>query len=355
MKQILYKSLFLVALLEAGCEGLPLWGHRSEGNHLPESPLNLSDINSPDDDFNSEAPSYGEIIPLVFSSKRGGKSHFDFVKESMDYGYIRKSGTFYTAFNLYGGLSAMEEQRPIDWAVSAANSPANELGPYIRSYDQDLIPNNKRGHYGEYLMLFASDRSGQLDIYLTHNYQATPVPPTTSGSILGNKVFNVPVPIAALNSSADDAYPTFNKDYNEIYFTSNRNGTFDIFRAILPDFSATELHTKLPALSTLAIEKVTALSGAADDKCPYINGNTLVFTSNRPGGLGGYDLYYATYQDGNWSEPVNFGPRINSAHDEYRPVLREPALYAQERLLIFSSNRPGGKGGFDLYLVGVPK
>ena len=75
----------------------------------------------------------------------------------------------------------------------------------------------------------------------------------------------------------------------------------------------------------------------------------MVFTSNRPGGLGGYDLYYSVFRNGKWSSPVNLGPRINTASDEYRPIIGYDPDFTNQ-FMMFSSNRPGGKGGFDLYL-----
>ncbi len=76
------------------------------------------------------------------------------------------------------------------------------------------------------------------------------------------------------------------------------------------------------------------------------------FTSDRPGGFGGFDLYYSVYKDGKWSVPVNLGSKINSAYDEYRPIIKYVDGFSSS-FLVFSSNRPGGKGGFDLYYAGV--
>lgn len=46
-----------------------------------------------------------------------------------------------------------------------------------------------------------------------------------------------------------------------------------------------------------------------------------------------------------WGAPRNLGLTVNSASDEFRPSV------SPHELLIFSSNRPGGKGGFDLYFA----
>jgi hypothetical protein len=69
--------------------------------------------------------------------------------------------------------------------------------------------------------------------------------------------------------------------------------------------------------------------------------------------LGGYDLYYSVFRNGNWSSPVNMGPKINSASDEYRPIIGSSPDFTNN-FIIFSSNRPGPdvKGGFELYFRG---
>ena len=94
------------------------------------------------------------------------------------------------------------------------------------------------------------------------------------------------------------------------------------------------------------------LSSEFDDKCPSITNNILVFTSNRAGGYGGYDLYYSYFENENWCEPVNLGSEINTEYDEYRPITNSLVNF-ENNMMIFSSNRPGGKGGFDLYYVGI--
>ena len=80
----------------------------------------------------------------------------------------------------------------------------------------------------------------------------------------------------------------------------------------------------------------------------------MVFTSDRPGGYGGYDLYYSFYNGNEWGEPINFGEDINTAYDEFRPVAVQVYEFKND-LMIFSSNRPGGMGGYDLYYVGIDK
>lgn len=83
------------------------------------------------------------------------------------------------------------------------------------------------------------------------------------------------------------------------------------------------------------------------DSQPAISpdGNTLYFSSNRPGGLGGYDLWKTQLKkDGTWSPPVNLGPEINTAYDEHTPF-----VHPDGQTLYFSSDGWPGMGNKDLF------
>lgn len=60
-----------------------------------------------------------------------------------------------------------------------------------------------------------------------------------------------------------------------------------------------------------------------DDISPFMtyDGNRLYFASNRPGGFGGYDLWMMEEIDGEWTMPANLGARINTSDDETSPSL----------------------------------
>lgn len=74
------------------------------------------------------------------------------------------------------------------------------------------------------------------------------------------------------------------------------------------------------------------------------DGKTLYFTSNRPGGFGGRDLWVTKNVDGKWREPANLGKTINSFKDETTPF-----IHFNGKNLFFSSNSYEGMGGFDLF------
>ena len=70
----------------------------------------------------------------------------------------------------------------------------------------------------------------------------------------------------------------------------------------------------------------------------------LYFVSDRPGGMGGMDIWYSLVRNGAAGECVNLGPQVNSTADDITPFYDQP-----NGVLYFSSNRAGGRGGHDIY------
>lgn len=76
------------------------------------------------------------------------------------------------------------------------------------------------------------------------------------------------------------------------------------------------------------------------------DGREVFFASNRPGGLGGDDIYRVSFDGGRFGQPENLGVAVNSDNDEFAPMLARDG-----RRLLFSSDREGGAGGHDLYIA----
>lgn len=80
---------------------------------------------------------------------------------------------------------------------------------------------------------------------------------------------------------------------------------------------------------------------------PFVskNGKYLIFSSDRPGGFGKYDLWYCAIRpDGSLGQSVNMGSAINTAGDEEAPYYN-----SKTKKLLYSSNGKVGLGGFDFY------
>lgn len=83
-----------------------------------------------------------------------------------------------------------------------------------------------------------------------------------------------------------------------------------------------------------------------DNGFPFVSedGKTLFYSSDMPGGQGGFDLYVSHYENGSWSSPSNLGPQVNTQGNEITPYLTEDKLY-------FASDWLPGLGGYDVYSI----
>jgi hypothetical protein len=306
---------------------------------IPPEATNFSGVNSSYDDYNSEiiTSTWESSFSLVFSTNRysyGENFDFNLYECYFQFDLIN------AGFNIYAYNTEyfLEENSLFD----SVNSPANELGPYLT---YDLFSHfNSISDKSDKRFFYTSDINGNNDIFCIYysidSYSYKPA---------GN-----PINLSGINTVSDEGYLTIHPDENTnretVYFASNRDDGFDIYRAL------SEENKLIDQSAILEISKAEQLSSDSDDKCPFITGDIMAFASDRNGGFGGYDLWYSTYKDNEWSLPVNFGQDINTEYDEFRPVIMvtNPDEFLNN-LMIFSSNRPGGAGRFDLYYVGVSK
>ena len=96
-------------------------------------------------------------------------------------------------------------------------------------------------------------------------------------------------------------------------------------------------------------QNLLELNTPLNEECVFVtpDGNTLYFSSNGLPGFGGYDIYQSVRtSSGTWGEPVNMGYPINGPDDDlfYR-------LTSDTTLALFSSKRSGGFGGLDIYYI----
>lgn len=103
-----------------------------------------------------------------------------------------------------------------------------------------------------------------------------------------------------------------------------------------PDAEADIYRSRFDGRTWLPGEPVPELNSAAGDYGPVISadGTRLFLYSNRPGGQGGYDLFVSQRAGDGWTEPVNLGPAVNTPAHEY-----DPAISPDGTRLFFASNR----------------
>jgi tetratricopeptide (TPR) repeat protein len=87
------------------------------------------------------------------------------------------------------------------------------------------------------------------------------------------------------------------------------------------------------------------LDTESGDKDLFVfNDSLILFSSRRTGGFGGYDIYYSARKNGLWETPINLGPSINSPSNEDHPFLTKSG-----NKLYFSSDRLTSLGGYDIF------
>lgn len=305
---------------------------------------NVDGLNSGYDDYNITAPPMfkfdSNVIYSTNISSRGDK--FDVW-----------SGSIELSISDYDKGFSLKSTRNAPYSEFQNLPDSNEYGPMV---------------IGDFY-IFSSDRSGDLNIYCYSNTKKQLY------SFFGNEL------------SSDECYLTFHEENNCVYFSSNRDDNFDIYKCNYnikmddpSDDKFLQWFTDTSLISTII--KVDSLNSRKDDKFPYLFENKIFFSSDRDGGKGGFDIYYANFEENNLSSPINMRTvldgevkskyttyksaegrnenMINTTSNEYRPsVYNQNSFYRSEdpknKILLFSSDRPDGKGGIDIYLAILPE
>lgn len=149
--------------------------------------------------------------------------------------------------------------------------------------------------------------------------------------------------------------PKINSSYNEGTCTVTADGNFLIFTSCdAPDsqgscdlYSAEKIGGEWQAPKNMG----TKINSSFWDSQPSLSadGRLLFFSSDRRGGLGGNDIWFASRKsDGSWTEAKNLGAPINTPKDEISPF-----LFFNNETLFFASNGHLGFGGMDIFLSRV--
>ncbi|PCJ26195.1 MAG: hypothetical protein COA97_06525 [Flavobacteriales bacterium] len=231
-------------------------------------------------------------------------------------------------FNLMASIE-LKAQEKISVAPVSFNTEQREYGPVLYKGGLVFSGVSQRNK----MITYQDENSGKQ---LTDLFYA---------QIAGSTFGKIELFSEELKSKFHDGPITFSKDGSVAYFTrtlsvkksrknSLKNGIkLGIFKAkfngdkwtdITPcNFNSTNFNIGQPTLSE--------------------DGKRLFVTSDKPGGNGGMDLYYAEIIEGKCGELVNLGSTINTKYDEMFPIVDG------NNKLYFSSNRTDGLGGLDLY------
>ncbi|MBC7694488.1 MAG: OmpA family protein [Burkholderiales bacterium] len=150
-----------------------------------------------------------------------------------------------------------------------------------------------------------------------------------------------------ISTKYNDGPVSFSSDNNVMYFTRNNIEEGKVLTSSdktikLKIFSSMINPDGIPA------QEISFKYNSNEYNCAHptisFDGNTLIFSSDMPGTIGGMDLWSCTKQkDGTWNQPFNLGGSINTAGSEVFPYLHN------EGKLYYSSNGLDGLGGLDIY------
>jgi len=155
---------------------------------------------------------------------------------------------------------------------------------------------------------------------------------------------SVPGTGSELHTPFLDGCPILSRDGLKVYIASDRPGGLGGLDIWVAERASPDEPFGAP------VNVGAPINSPSNDFCPspLRNGQGFLFVSNRPGGCGGADIYRTRYnpKDG-WREPINLGCQVNSSADEAGPVVS----FAEDgpSTLYFSSTRSDQLGGSDLY------
>ena len=233
------------------------------------------------------------------------------------------------------GMLAESEQL---FEQALAIAPTYKTTPWLQlaitEWRQDKF-DEAEAHFREYLAL---DPPNARDVAMAQDY--------LERCAFSAEAMRNPVPFAPrklgpeINTERDEYLPSFTADGHTLIFTRVVEGRLineDFYRSRQGEDGSWEEARPIDRVNTEENEGAQTVSA---------DGRQLIFTAcNRAGGLGRCDLYFTEFKWGAWTDVQNLGPPVNTGAWE-----SQPSLSADGRALYFASDRPGGKGGIDLWV-----
>ena len=146
----------------------------------------------------------------------------------------------------------------------------------------------------------------------------------------------------AVNTKAHETSASYSYDGNTIYYCSDRTdmgyGGHDIYKVTKNDKGKWKVVENLGNVLNTPEDEVTVFA--------HPDGKTMYFSSRGHDGMGGFDIFVTTFEDGKWSKPRNLGLPINTPGDDISFVIT-----ANGKSAYYASAQPTGFGEEDIYCI----
>ena len=208
--------------------------------------------------------------------------------------------------------------------MTELNTPENDWGPIVKN--DILYFSTSRGQS----IVHKADGQGFNDIY---KFRFDGITDQTGVATPISSKINI--------EKTHDACPTLSEDGKTMYFARSNDGTVKGHKDVgiyVSKYKSGEWQDpeKMPFCADTSWYSTPCLS--TDQK-------SLYFSSNKPGGLGGTDLWVSVLINDAWSEPINLGDKINTHGNEFSPYVDNKDNF------YFASDGHAGLGRLDLFEV----
>ncbi|WP_188464681.1 OmpA family protein [Marivirga lumbricoides] len=218
------------------------------------------------------------------------------------------------------------KSEPVNYSIvnvgSNINSESWDFAPNVNAEEDMMVFTTRRGQGNLNENVF-DDNFHYEDIFISRKSNGKWQPAKNIGSVV--------------NTKYHDSNLAFSPDGKTLYIYSDE-GNGDIYYTNLLSED-----TWSPPIGLSENINSTGYNEKSISQSP--DGNTVFFASNRPGGNGGFDIYFSTKnKKGEWGPSKNLGSVINTEMDEDGPFIQFDG-----KTLYFSSTGHDGMGGFDIY------
>ncbi len=276
----------------------------------------------------SDQLSYGKSL-LANNRKQDAKLVFMNLKDNAD-PYLSAWG------KLYVNPSELTEDSALTrlYELNGINTSKAEFSAVL--YENELV--------------YVTERKGSIFIKLSsawannNFYRLNRAQKNDSIRFSNVQVFNKYIQSKFYNGSL-----CFSSDGNTLYFTRSASGKLQKKQApknegiLKQQLFKTELNRFGDAHPEIKPFQYNAYTYNCLHPSLSKDGQYLYFSSDMPGGTGGYDIYRCTKDSSGWGKPINCGLEINTPGNEVFPFISE------EGVLYFSSDYRPGMGGLDLF------